>query len=72
MACKYGWAKAHAVNRRRIAVGNLVRSLVFSCGIYGGTSGPKTGFSLSISVFPRQYNFTEVPKVFFQPIIKAT
>ena len=57
--------QAQAVDRRPITTGNLVRSWAFPSWMYGGKSGPTTSFPPSISFCPGQYNFNNVPEVFF-------
>jgi hypothetical protein len=51
----------HAVSRRSLTAGSQVRSPVSPCGICGGQSGTRTGFSPSTSVFPCQYHSTVAP-----------
>jgi hypothetical protein len=58
---KSGLAMAEAVSRRPLTAEARVRSLVGSCGICGGQSGTRTGFSASTSVSPCQFHSTSAP-----------
>jgi hypothetical protein len=49
---------AQAVSHRSLAAEARVCARVSTCGIHGGQSVTGTGFSLSSSVFPCQYNST--------------
>jgi hypothetical protein len=49
---------AQAVSRRPPIAETRVRCRVSPCGICGGQSGPRTGFSPSNSVFPCQFHST--------------
>jgi hypothetical protein len=51
-----GRAMAQAVSHRPLNAEARVRSLVSPCGICGGQSGTRTGFSPSTSVFPYQFH----------------
>jgi hypothetical protein len=53
-----GCVMAQAVSRRPLTMEAWVCAQVNKCGICGGQSGIGTGFSLSSSVFPRQYHST--------------
>jgi hypothetical protein len=48
----YGRAIAEAVNCQPLTADDRVRSRIIPCGIYGGKSGTRTGFSPSSLVFP--------------------
>jgi hypothetical protein len=50
-----GRAMAQVVSRRPLIAEARARARVNPCGIFGGQSGPGTGFSPSSSVFPCQY-----------------
>jgi hypothetical protein len=50
-----GRAMAQVVSRRPLTAEARARARVNPCGIFGGQSGPGTGFSPSSSVFPCQY-----------------
>jgi hypothetical protein len=56
----YGRAVVQAVSRRPPTTEASVRARGAPCGICGGQCGIRTGFSLSFSVFPCQYNSTVV------------
>jgi hypothetical protein len=51
-----GRAMAQAVSRRPPTAEGRVRSWLGLCGICGGQSGTRTGFSPSASVFPCQFH----------------
>jgi hypothetical protein len=54
----------HRVGRRPVTAEARVRSQASPCEIYGGKGGNGTGFSLSTSVFQRQYNSTSATYIF--------
>jgi hypothetical protein len=56
-----GSAVAQAVRCWLLATEARVHSQGSPCWIYGGQSGTGTGFSLSFSVFPHQYDSTDAP-----------
>jgi hypothetical protein len=60
-SCSKGRAMAQAVSRRPHTSEARVRSRVSPCGICGGQSGTRTGFSPSTSVFPCQFHSTGAP-----------
>jgi hypothetical protein len=53
-----GRAMAQVVSRRPLTAEDRVRARVNPCGICGGQSGSRTGFSPSSSVFSCQYHST--------------
>jgi hypothetical protein len=56
-----GRAMAQAVSRRSLTAEAWVRSRLSACGICGGQSGTRTGFSPSTSVFSCQFLSTGAP-----------
>jgi hypothetical protein len=56
-----GRVMAQAVSRRPPTAEARVRSRVSPCGICGGQSSTRTGFSPSTSVFPCQFHSTDAP-----------
>jgi hypothetical protein len=52
---------AQVVSRRPLTAEARVRSRLSPCGICGGQSGNRTGFSPNTLVFPSQFHSTGAP-----------